>query len=224
MKKLSIFFLFIFVSHVAGGLEHIGFGGERNFWFVTIRGDGSATISGMNANASWADAPPGSFNLSKIDARLGPLLESNPGLEYDVSAYSSLRTSLDTTKRYFPENLDYLKTLFREVLAKSTRFSDTPESLRAFLYDNPPMGLHDLELEDWQLKAYAKSTRQTFRWEKRRPKSMLPERSTVSRRFPMLGEVSSVAAIMFSTPWPYLALLCLLALGLRRHRLNKRPS
>ena len=185
--------------------------------------DGSAIIHGQSS-LSLASTPPGSFNLEEIDAEIGSLSKSNPGLEWDITVYSSLRPDLVLTTRYYPEDLDYVKALFRDILGKSTLFLNGPEKLRTFLYETPPMGLDDLELEDSQLKGYINSAGKPFHWEKRKQKSALSKWTTITRKYPLVGDISTVAVILFSTPWPYLALLSLMCLGLRRYWLNKRSS
>jgi hypothetical protein len=48
--------------------------------------------------------------------------------------------------------------------------------------------------------------------------------TTAAQRYPVLGNVNPVVLELFSTPWPYVALLVLLGMVVRRWLLKRRRT
>lgn len=204
---------------------------ENGVWEVSFYENGMAEI--ITNNLSYAMTQKGKFNLYKIYSEIGPMITIDPKLSQGVQVFTNLGAETNPKPiRYYGKNILYFQQLFRKVLRGVDTFPVGLDRVRSFLYEYPPMGLDDLELEDLQLRENLDHTGKPFHWEKRKPKSLLPEWSKVTQRitqritqrFPVVVEVSAVAGLLFSTPWPYLALGCLLALGLRRYRLNKSAA
>ncbi len=200
-------------------LRWIAFHQDTN-WDISINADGSAMM--LYASGEKVISPPSSFNLERVEAALGRLVTTNPGLQKGVKVYSSLMTDREATDAYYSENIDYAKELVKEVFEKSWISAGDMERFQKWLEKEPPLGVQ-LYFDEKQIRREG-YTGPPIRLRKPPPKRILPEWSTVTQCFPIVVEVSAVAGILFSTPWPYLALGCLFALGLRRYRLKKRAA
>ncbi len=187
---------------------------QRSDWSVDIRADGSAMI--LYGSSDALQAPPGSFDLKKVDAELGPLITTNPGLDKGASVYSSLRTGPEVKAHYYTENIEYLKTLVEEVFEKSRVSAGDVERFQKWLEKDPPLGVQ-LYFEEKQIVGRERYTGAPIRL--RKPP---PWFQTAAQRYPVLGKINPVVLELFSTPWPYVALLVLLGMVVRRWRLKRR--
>jgi len=217
-----ILILSLFAGSIALASESLSWIGirEGTTWSVRVWDDGSAMM--LYGSSDAIQAPPGSFDLKKVDAELGPLVTTSPGPEKGVKVYGSLMTHRVVTDGYYTENIEYAKELVKEVFEKSWIPAGDVERFQKWLEKYPPLGI-ELYFDEKQIPR-ERYTGPPIHLRKPPPKHILPEWSTVTQRFPVVVEVSAVAGLLFSTPWPYLALGCLLALGLRRYRLNKRAA
>jgi len=186
--------------------------GEGPEWSVTIGGDGSARI--LYGSSDAIQSPPGSFDLKKIDAALGPLVTTDPGPERGVGVYSSLRTGPVVKDQYYTENIGYLKKLVEEVFEKSWINAGDVERYQKRLEKHPPMGVQ-LYFDERQILRREDYTGPPIRL--RRPP---PLWERVTRCYPLAGKYPVLVELL-CTPWPYVALLILLGVGARRYRLNR---
>jgi hypothetical protein len=163
-------------------------------------------------------APAGSFNLKKIDTELGPLVTTNPGREKDVTVESSLRTGMNVNTAYYTENVEYLKELVEEVFEKSSISAGDAERFDEYLERQPPLGVQ-LYFDQKQIRGLDHYTGSPLQL--RKPPSWFTRFNERNRqRF----KDHPVVIELFSTPWPYLALLVLLGMGVRRIRLKMRTA
>lgn len=182
-------------------------------WSVFIAGDGSARFSYGSSDS--IGTPPGSFDLKAIDAALGPLVTTDPGLERGASVYSSLRTGQVVKDHYYTENLEYLRSLLEEVFEKSWIRAGDVERFQKWLETAPPMGV-ELYFEEKQIR------REGYAGPPIRLRKPPPWFTTAAKQYPVLGKVPPVVLELFSTPWPYVALIVLLGMVVRRWR-GKKP-
>jgi hypothetical protein len=204
---------------VAGTIARISLS-EGAGWSIDINKDGSARLY-FGSGPEILYAAKGSLNLEKMESTLGPLSAVDPGLVPKVSVYISKEGVPDPDAFSHPQDVKSAQKVFREVFEKLKVLPRDVQVFTEIIKDHPPMGLQDLELQEGQIDTVGYYG-PPIHLQKRKPKSMLPEWKAVTQRFPMLGEISSVAALMFSTPWPYLALLILLGMVVRRYRLKSR--
>ena len=214
MIKKSIFILCLLLASpvfASEPLRWITFS-QGHAWSVRIEADGSAEI--LYGSDDKVETPAGSFDLKSVEAAVEPLVTTNPGLEKGVHVFNSRMSGQVITNAFYTENIDYVKELVEEVFEKSSIAAGNVERFEKWLEKYPLLGVQ-LYFDEKQIVGRERYTGPPIRL--RKPPSWL---TRAAERYPLLAKYP-VALELFSTPWPYLALLILLGMGVRRWRLNR---